>query len=275
MTRGHRVFVVVERELGTVVRNRTLLAVAAAFFAVVVGVGGAATGSPGGYVSLSLDLLLPVEVLVPAVAFAFGYKAVRGDDDRGELDVVRTYPVTRGEYVAGVFIGRGVGVLVLVLGSLAAAGVVASAGASEPVSFFATHSAGDTPVVFARFALFTAAYALVALALALAVSAATRSRREALGAGVAGVVALAVALDLLLVGAVTGGVVAPSDIAALAGLSPASAFRGLVFELAVAPALATPPPVATASPLASAAGLLAWLAAGLGAATLTVWADAG
>ncbi|MFC3477693.1 ABC transporter permease subunit [Halobacterium litoreum] len=273
MGRRERVLVVVERELRTVARNRTLVLVAAAFAAVIVGLGGAAMGSPGGYVSLTFDLLLPVEVLVPTVAFAFVYQSVRGDADRGELDVIRTYPVTRAEYVLGVFLGRAAAVLAVVLVALGAAGVASSLGATEPASYFATHAAGDTPVVFVRFAVFVAAYALVAVALALAVSAATRSQREALGASVGVLVAVAVGLDLALVALASGGLVDPGSIAPLAGLSPASAFRGLVFELAVGPALAETPTVATASPVASALGLLAWVAASLGAAAVAVWPD--
>ena len=269
-----RVFVVAERELRTLARNRALLAVAAAFFAVVVGLAGAATGSPGGYVSLTFDLLLPVEVLVPAVAFAFAYRTVQGDGERGELAVFRTYPLTRLEYVLGVFVGRASGVLVVVLASLAVAGVVAGTGAEQPVSFFASHSAGDTPVVFARFALFAAGYALVATALAVAVSAAVGTTRGALGGSVAALVALAVGFDLALVAAVSGGFVDAGSIAVFAGFSPASAFRGLVFELALAPALATPS-VATASPAASVVGLLVWLVVGLGGAALAAWPDTG
>jgi ABC-type transport system involved in multi-copper enzyme maturation permease subunit len=273
MRRYDRVFVFVERELRTLVRSRMAVAVAVAFFAVVVGLGGASMGSPGGYVSLTYDLLLPVELLVPAVAFAYVYRSVRGDDERGELDVIRTYDVSQLDYVLGVFVGRSLALLVVVLVSLGVAGVVASLGAEPAVTFFATHTAGDTPLVYARFVLFAAAYALVAAAVALAVSAATRTKREALAASVAGLVVLAVGLDLALVTLVSLDVVGADAVAVFNGLSPASAFRGLVFEVAIRPALAASPSVATASPAVSAFGLLGWLGVSLGAATLAVWPD--
>jgi ABC-2 type transport system permease protein len=271
MERVDRLFVVANREIRKVVRDRTLLLVAAGFFAVVAGIGGVATGAPGGYVSLTLDLLAPVEVLVPTVAFAFVYQSVRGDDARGELDVLRTYPVTRVEYVLGVFVGRTVAVLPVVLLSLGVAGALVATGATAPVSFFASHAAGDTPVVYARFALFTALYALVALALALAVSAATRSARQALGAAVAALLALAVLLDLAVLSLVSGGVVGPDALGWVVGLSPASAYRGLVYEFAVVPALASRPSVATASPAVSALSLFLWGTAGLALTTAAVW----
>lgn len=273
MRRRDRVFAVVERELWTLLRSRMALAVAAAFFAVVVGLGGASMGSPGGYVSLTYDLLLPVEVLVPTLAFAFVYRSVRGDDERGELDVIRTYGVSRLEYVLGVFAGRAALLLVVVLASLGVAGVVSGAGSEPAIGFFATHSAGDSPIVYVRFVVFAAVYTLVAAALALAVSAATRTKREALAAAVGALVVLAVALDLALVTLVAADVVSADAIAVFAGTSPASAFRGLVLELAIRPALAGSPSVATASPLASAVGLLGWLAASLGGATLAAWPD--
>jgi ABC-2 type transport system permease protein len=271
MGRRERVVAVVERELLTLVRNRALLAVALVFVAVVVGFGGAAMGSAGGYVSLTMDLLTPVELLVPTLAFAFVYRSIRGDDERGELDVLRTYPLSRFDYVAGVFLGRTAGLVVVVLVATAVAGIVAGLGASQPVSFLATHSAGDTPVVYVRFVVLAVGYALVASALALAVSAAARTTREALALAVALLVVVAVGLDLAVVALLSGGVVDAATLGPLLGASPASAFRGLVVELAVAPALAETPPVPAASPPASVAGLLGWFVVGLAAATLTVW----
>ncbi|WP_121822794.1 ABC transporter permease subunit [Halostella salina] len=273
MRRRDRVFAVVDRELRTLLRSRTVVAVAAVFAAVVVGLGGVARGSPGGYVSLTYDLLLPVEVLVPTLAFAYVYRSVRGDDERGELAVIRTYDVSRADYVLGVFVGRTAALLVVVLASLGAAGAVASLGTGPTSSFFATHSAGDTLVVYARFVLFAAVYAVVVAALALAVSAATRTKREALAAAVGVLLAVAVGIDLLLVTLVSADVVGGGAIAGLNGLSPASGFRGLVLELAIRPALAEPPAAATASPVVSALGLLTWVVAALGLATAAVWPD--
>jgi ABC-type transport system involved in multi-copper enzyme maturation permease subunit len=271
MRRHERTFVVANRELQTVARNRALLAVAAGFFAAVVGLGGASMGSPGGYVSLTYNLLVPVAVLVPVLAFAFGYQSVRGDAARGEVDVVRTYPVSRAEYALGVFVGRALAVLVVVVASLAVAGVVASTGSEATASFLATHSAGDTLVVYARFVLFAAIYALSVVALVLAASAVSRSDREALAVTAGAVVVVAFVLDLALVTLVSMGFLTGGSVAAFVGFGPSSAFRGLVFELAIRPALATTLPVRTAGPAVSAFGLLAWWAVGVGVTALAVW----
>ncbi|MFC7081678.1 ABC transporter permease [Halorussus caseinilyticus] len=106
----NRLFAVVGRELTTVVRTRAFLALAGGFAAVVAVL--AWTAGAVGYVPLVLDLLTPVEVLVPALALAFGYRSVLGDDERGELDVIRTYPVSRATFVLGVYLGRAAALLV-------------------------------------------------------------------------------------------------------------------------------------------------------------------
>ena len=268
MSRAARVAAVVERELWTLVRTRALVAVAVAFAAVVVGVAAGAVGAPGGYVSLSLDLLPLVEVLVPALAFGVAYRSIRGDAERGELDVVRTYPVTRGEYVLGVFLGRAGGVAAVVAVTLGLAGVAGALSAPPTATFLATHSAGDSPVVFVRFLALALLYALAVSAAVVAASAAARSTREALAVGVGVVLLVAVGLDLALVGLLP---VLGDGLAAALGLSPASAFRGLVVELAVAPALAGPPPVPAAAPAVSLLGLAGWTLLPLVVATLAVW----
>ncbi|GAB7093962.1 ABC transporter permease subunit [Halolamina litorea] len=264
------VSVVAGREVRTLLRNRALLAVAAAFTVVVVGLGGASMGSPGGYVSLTYDLLLPVELLVPVVAFAVGFQSIRGDEERGTLSILRTYSVSRAEYVLGVFLGRALPAFVTVVAALGAAGVVASLGAPETSSFLATHSAGDTPLVYGRFVLFAGWYTLAAVAFVLATSALARTNREALATAVGAVVVVAFVTDLVLVALLTAGIVG-DGIGALAGVAPASAFRGLVLELAIRPALAMTSGVATANPVVSAFGLVFWTAAALTVAAVAVW----
>jgi len=264
------VVAVANREVRTLLRNRALSAVAGLFAVVVIGLGGASMGSPGGYVSLTYDLLLPVELLVPVLAFAVAFQSIRGDDERGTLSILRTYSVSRPEYVLGVFVGRALPAFVAVVAALAAAGVVASLGAPETSSFLATHSAGDTPLVYARFVLLAGWYTLATVAFVLAGSAFARTDREALAAGIGAVVVVAFVADLALVALLTTGFVGDL-IGVLVGLAPASAFRGLVLELVIRPAIATDPGVATAHPLVSALALAGWTVIALAAAAAAVW----
>jgi ABC-2 type transport system permease protein len=271
MGEHHRVAVIVDREFRTVFRSRTLLALTGLFVLIVGSLAGAATGSPGGYVSLTLDLVAPLELLVPVLSFSFIYRSIQGDHERGELDVMRTYPLSRAEYLAGVYLGRLAGLLVVVIGALVLAGIVGSLGAPDPVSFLATHSAGDTPLVFVRFVVLTAGYTLVVSGLALAASAIARRTRDVLALSVGLLLLVAIGLDLLLVGFLSADSGTQGTLNVFLGLSPASAYRGLVVETAVTPALAAAPPVPAASPAISILGLTAWLFVSFGAAYAVVW----
>lgn len=267
MTRADRLAAVIERELWTAARTRSLLAVAAGFLLVVLALGGLATGGTGGYVAVAIDLLTPLELLVPLLAFAFGYRAVRGDAERGELAVLRTYPLTAAEYLVGAFVGRAVVVVGTVLAGLLAAGAVAALAAPSPVQFLASHAAGDTMVVFVRFLVLTAGYAAVVLALALAVSAVARSTREALALAAAVLVAVGAGFDLALVAALGRGLLGAGGAAVAVALSPASAYRGLVLVTVADPSLSGATP---ANPAAATLGLVGWLALALAIATVAI-----
>lgn len=267
MTRTDRLAAVVERELWTAARTRSLLAVAAGFVLVVLALGGMATGGTGGYVAVALDLLTPLELLVPLLGFAFGYRAVRGDAERGELAVLRTYPLTAGEYILGTFLGRAAVVVATTSVGLLAAGAFAALAAPSTVHFLATHTAGDTLLVFVRFLTLTAAYAAVGLALALAVSAVARSVREALALAAVVLVAVGAGLDLALVAALGRGLVGEGGAVVAVALSPASAYRGLVLTTVAGPSLSGPTP---ASPAVSAVGLVGWLVLALAIAISAV-----
>lgn len=268
-TRAARTMAVAQREFQTVLRSRTVAALAAGYVGLVVGL--TLLSAPGGYLPAVLDLLLPHEVLVPVLAFALGYRAVLGDHERGEVEVIRTFPVSAGEYVLGVYLGRLVPLLGVVLLSLVGVGLaVATAGGGETVSVIAVHDTVDTPVVFLRFVVVTTLFAAVALALAVLVSTVARSTRAGLALATGLVLALAVGFDSSLVAALSGGLVSASDLTALLALSPNAAYRSLVFSLAVAPTGASELPVAAAT-LPSLVGLVAWFGVSLAAAVAVVF----
>lgn len=229
----HRTVAVAQRAFDATVRSRALLAVAAGYAFVVLAVAWTTRGS--GYLSLSLSLLTPLEVVVPVVAVAVGYRSILEDRVRGELAVFRTYPLSARSYVLGVFLGRLATVLLVVVVPLLIAGVSVVAFREESISVLATHATADSPLVYLRTVTLTAAFAPVALAVAIAVSAVARTTRNAIALAVGGVVVLVVGLDLGFVAGLTGGIVSPDALGSLAALSPLSAYRGLVLEVAVGP----------------------------------------
>ncbi|WP_276280375.1 ABC transporter permease [Halorussus caseinilyticus] len=264
----NRLFAVVGRELTTVVRTRAFLALAGGFAAVVAVL--AWTAGAVGYVPLVLDLLTPVEVLVPALALAFGYRSVLGDDERGELDVIRTYPVSRATFVLGVYLGRAAALLVALVVPLLGVALLVPAFGGVGTTVIASHAAMDSPLLYLRFVVLTAAFALVLMGAALAISTTAGTTRAGIVVAVALGVALVVGFDAGIVAGLAGGVVPEGALELVLALSPNSAFRGLVLETVVGGVESGAP---AASPVASVLGLLLWLVGTLAVAVVTVWPE--
>jgi ABC-type transport system involved in multi-copper enzyme maturation permease subunit len=265
--RSEQLRALAQREFDTLVRTRSYAALAVVFGLVIVGF--PLAGGVGGYLPIVIDLLWPVEVLVPVVAFGFGTWSVLADAQRGELEVVRTYPVARGTYVLGVYLGRAVGLLLTILVPLLVVGLAVPLLREPATSVLASHGTVDSPGYFLRFVVITCGYGLVVLALAMAVSVLARSRRSGIAAGALAVLAVVVGFDLALVFGIGHGFVGEDTLALALGVSPPSAFRGLVLASA-AGGLVESGPTAASVP-ASVAGLGGWLLLGLGVAVARVW----
>jgi ABC-type transport system involved in multi-copper enzyme maturation permease subunit len=262
-----RLLTLAQREFQTLLRTRTVAVLAVGYLVIVLGLVVAA--GTAGYLPLTLDLLRPVEVLVPILAFAFGYRAILADAERGELETIRTYPVSKPVFVAGVYLGRLAGFLAVVLVPLVIAALLVAAGGKSQVSVIAAHETIDSPAIYLRFVTLTALFAVVALTIATAISAVARSTREALALVAVLFLALVVGFDASIVAAVTGGVVSASQVEPLLAFSPNSAYRGLVFSLATGDVFTRAAP--SGSPLLSLGGLLAWFGLSLAVAVRTVW----
>lgn len=255
------------RELLTVLRARSSYVLFLGVTAVSAGIV-LATGSQPAFVPVAVDLLLPMELLVPAVAIALGYRTIAADDRRGELAVLRTYPVPPVRYVFGVFLGRAAAMTVVLAGPLALVGVYVALSPSPGSALLATHEGVDSPVVFARFVVLTVAFGLTVLAMALAASALARSRPTALVLGIVVLGVVVLGLDLLVVRGFAGGWIGSGQLTTALAVSPTSAYRGLVFETVLS--TATDSDLQQASVLLSTAGLLGWTALSLLVATLGI-----
>ncbi len=264
----HAARVIFARELVTVARTRTYGLVFLGALAVLLGTAIVGGGTQSGYVPTAVDLLLPLELLVPAIAFAIGYRAIADDVQREELDVLRTYPVSPGAYVAGVFAGRAVAVLLTVGIPLLAAGMLVAVSSAPETTIVATHRGIDSPLLYGRFVVLTLGYALVVLAVSLAISALAGSRKVALTLAVVGVGAVIVGFDLLLVRGFGTEWIATDTLQTALAASPTSAYRGLVFETVLYVAFAADS--GYASPVASAFGLASWTVIALTVAVLGV-----
>ena len=259
-----------EREFQTVLRTPLYWLLALGALALVAGL--TLLGGATGYLPLVLDLLTPLEALVPVLAFAFGYRAVLGDRERGELETLRTYPLSKYRFVVGVYLGRALALLAVVVGALVVAGLLVPLTDAGQVQRVAAHATVDTPLLFLRLVVLTALFGLVTLSAAVAASAAARSGRSGLVLATLSVVALIVGLDALLVGGITTGLLPESVVTALSALSPNSAFRGLVFSLAVRPAGGLDVPTGPGA-LGAGLGLSVWLVGGLVLAAHLAWRE--
>ena len=253
---GHLLRTIIVRELQTVARTRTFLLLGFALTAVLLGAAWVGGGLGAGYVATTVDLLTPLELLVPIVAVAFGYRAVLADERRGELDVLETYPVKAWQVVVGVYVGRAAGLVAAVFIPLSIVGGAVALSDTDVSPIYASHAGADSPILFGRLVVLAVLFALVVLAVAIAISAVASAARSALALAVVALVVLLVGLDLLLVYGLATGFLAESSLLQALAISPLSAFRGLVLESVIVVAAGTGPQ--TAAPIASILGLLAW-----------------
>jgi len=261
--------VVATRELRTVARTPALVAISVGFAASVFGVAWAGTGAGGGFVPLTLDLLTFVEVLVPLLSVAFGYRSILGDRRTGELDVLRTFDVHRVAYVGGVYLGRALALVTLVVASLLGVGLLVPFFTADLPTFLAINEAVDSEVRYVRFVVLSAVFTLVVLAATVAISAATRTLRAALALAVALVLALVLGFDTALVAGLAGGAISDGGLAVLVAGSPNSAYRGLVLSAAVGVVGGTD--VAAGTPVVNLVGLATWWLLSISVAVWRVW----
>lgn len=231
MSRFRGVGPIAWRELLTVVRTRGYLLLSGGLLVVFLGVLRSGGGIEGGYVPTAVDLLLPLELLVPLVAVALGYRAFSGDND--DRSVLRTYPVSNRSLAVGVFAGRFVGLAAIVGTPLAVVGLVLSRVGGPVSRVFATHRGVDSPVLFVRFLALTICFGAAVLAMTMAASVLVRTGRAALAAALAVLVVVVAGGDLLALIGLTAGVFEEDLLGTVLALSPNAAYRGLVLELVV------------------------------------------
>lgn len=256
--------VLVGRELRTVARTRVygLLAVGFAGFVFALTAGGG--GGQTGYLPAVVDLLLPLELLVPVIAIAVGYRSVVADLERGERAVLETYNLPGWVYLSAIYVGRAAVLAVLLVGGLGISGVVIALTAAPDTGIYATHTGVDSPILFGRFIVLTVLFGLSMLAVVVLVSVVAQSKQAALALAVGGVLLVGAGGDALVVLGLTDGWLTDSTLVSALAAAPNSAYRGLVFETVIGVAAAGD--TGYASPLWSLVGLVGWLVASLLAA---------
>jgi ABC-2 type transport system permease protein len=229
---NRRVFgAVAWRELSTIVRTRSYLLLAVGLLVVFAGTIRAGGGLEGGYIPTAVDLLLPLELLVPLVAVALGYRAFGGDND--DRSVLLTYPISKPTLVGGVFVGRLVGLAAIISAPLTVLGITVSWISGSESRVFAVQSGVDSPILFVRFIALTGCFGAVVLAMAMAASVLVRAGRAALAAATAVLVAVVAGGDLLVLIGLTSDALGDDLLGTALAVSPNTAYRGLVLDVVV------------------------------------------
>ena len=246
----------VHREITTVILTPAYVALVLLMVIITGGTAFVGGGFEVGYLSTALDLLTPMQLLVPIVAVALAFGAIQGESRRGELAVFATYPVRSWELVTGIYLGRALGVASAVGLPLALLTVLIAFTDTPRLPMYATHTGVDSPVLYLRFVVLTLLFALVMVAIAIALSALSSTGRAAIAAAGVSLFALIIGFDLAVAFGFGGGFISDGALSSVLAASPLSAYRGLVFETAIVVADGTGPAFAT--PLVSLGALLAW-----------------
>lgn len=257
---------VIVRDLKTTIATPTFVLFWAGITVGIVGLALVGESFEAGFTAVALDLLTPVQVVIPLVGFALGYTAIVGDAQRGELDVLSTYPISGWQVVVGTFLARGLGIVLLVGFPLAVVAVLTAAADPPHLTMYATHTGGDSPILFGRFAVLTVIFALVMLALTIAISAVIGTVRGTIAAGATLVLVLILGADLGIALGFSVGAIDEGHLLDTLALSPLSAYRGLVLDQAVVVAPGTGPETANVG--LSLASLFGW---GIGALLLAAF----
>jgi ABC-2 type transport system permease protein len=262
------VVAVARRELKTTTRTGGTVVLFGGLAAILLGFTWIGEGHAAGFAPTVVDLLTPVELLVPLIAYAIGYRVFVADRKRGELPIHSTLPVSRGSVVLGTFIGRGA---VLALGVAAAALpalclVLLSGDGVNPL--YAAQRGADSPLLFLRFVAVATLLALCALALALAVSAVATSAKGAVGLSLGFWAVSATGADALALAALRLGLLGTEMLPTAVVLGPGGAYRGLVFATVLDAATAG---TAAVAPSVGVLALFGWTAAGLTVASAMLW----
>ncbi|MGG1943761.1 ABC transporter permease subunit [Trinickia sp. NRRL B-1857] len=261
-----QVCVIAGKEFHDRLRSRWVLAVSLVFaaFTVVTSYFGAAVQGVVGFQGIEpliASLVSLTIYLLPLIALILGFDALVGERERGTLNLMLSYPISRIQLVLGKYLGLAAALTCATLAGFGLAGIV-----------IALRAPAADWYQYAGFVVSAVLLGWVFLSLAVSASAFCRSRTSASGVAVALWFFFVLVYDLLLLGALvlTGGAVVGPLFPVLLILNPADVFRILnIFgpgDLHTMYGLVSVFPAALAEPMVLGLAMLAWIVAPLGLA---------
>mgnify|MGYP007116953292 CR=1 FL=1 len=226
---------VIGRELQSVVGTPAGWAIAGGVGTAVVTL--ATLSASGGYQATAVDLVVLLEVLIPAMGAALGYRAVLHDRLRGEWAIHRAIGIAPRTYVIGLILGQTTAAGLIIGGSLSVASLVVAVRRTRPIAFIASNPAVADPAAMLWLTGLSVAYTGVVAAVVMVLSAMVRGRRDA-------IIGAVMLVGLLVVGLDAVAIATPTPLPVLVALSPGAAYRTLVLSVGVG--LTTEAPVSAA-----------------------------
>lgn len=227
MRRAEIVAAIARKELTDRLRSRWILVVAALLVvsALVISFLGAVPVGLAGFQRSGMTLVSLINLaiyLVPLLALSLGAFAITDEKANGTLDLLLSYPLSPGEYLAGSFLG-----LTLALG----AAILIGFGAAG--ALLLSRGGIVTAGQFSIFLSLTFFLGVIFLALAFLISLASADRGHAMAIALCSWIAAVFLFDVLLVGAllVGGDRITPEIFGGALLLNPVDVFRLLAFSL--------------------------------------------
>lgn len=105
-----KILAVAKKEFRDHLRNKWIIALTSIFVVLTIAASYLTGGRSGeelfGGLQGTVSTLLSISsILIPLIAIMLGYSTISGEDENGALPLVLSYPVTRGEVLAGKFLG--------------------------------------------------------------------------------------------------------------------------------------------------------------------------
>lgn len=219
------ILIVAGKEFHDGLRNRWVLSITVVFALLAVGLayfGSAASGFVG-VISLATTLVSLASLavfLIPLIALLLAYDTVVGERERGTLDLLLSYPLSRSQLLTGKLLGHGLILAVSTAVGFGSAGVLVTLVARESADLQLLFS-------FAYFILSATLLGLAFVAIAHLISVTVGEKSRAAGAALVVWFLFVLVFDLVLLGGLvaTGGAVGKSVFPYLLLLNPTDVFR--------------------------------------------------
>jgi len=124
---GKSIYAIAKKEFLDNYRNKWIIAITIIFLILTLVISYFGVLGSNGWTDLTgtiSGMMALVQYLVPIIALMLGYASIVGEKEKGSLSLLLSYPIKRGEVIAGKFIGLGSVLAVSILIGFGGAGLI-------------------------------------------------------------------------------------------------------------------------------------------------------